>query len=478
MASTRPDNARLTEQFRLPRFQSREEAQLFRAQVNDRKFSMRRFFLFFGALAFLAHGALDIATGADDAAAMFMLRIGCVAAMIVLSVLFAKRQSTLKPDTIIALYLFAPAITIIAMTAFIEAGTAADTYPYGLVILFAYGATTLSLRCRAQIKVCSLIYCLYLISIPFSATGADALIVNLFFVTIGLSAICIGSLAHERLERQQFRIEQSFMAVNEELSKSRREALMARDVAIDARKTQAKFIASISHELRTPLNAILGFSDFMLNEINGPVMPLVYRDYVADINRSGNSLLLNINDMLDIQRLSSGKMSWTDARFSVDEMISHGISVCWHEAVDARVQIINEDAKDPPDAFGDTTRLTQVITNLLTNAIKFTDPGGTVTIKQHFIEPNGDYCITVTDTGIGIAEDDLERIQTPFQQAEDGTLAKKKGGLGLGLAIVSGILAQIDGRFEMESELGVGTTCRVIIPRHKLFLEDEIVSVA
>lgn len=478
MTATRPDNVQFTEQFRLPRFQSREDAQTFRAQIDGRKFSMRRFFLFFGAFAFLAHGILDITTGGDDATIMLMLRIGCVATMIFIAVLFAKRQTSLKPDLMIALYLFAPALTILTMTLLVKSGTPADTYPYGLVILFAYGATALSLRCRTQIKLCATVYSLFLLSIPFSAISDDALIVNLFFVTIGLSAICIGSLAHERLEREQYRVEQSFMSVNEELKASRKDALMARDVAIDARKAQAKFIASISHELRTPLNAILGFSDFMLNEIHGPIMPRSYQGYVADINRSGNSLLLNINDMLDIQRLSSGKMSWTDARFAVDEMIRNGISVCWHESIDARVNIVNRDADNPPDAFGDTTRLTQVITNLLTNAIKFTDPGGTVTITQHFIEKTGDYCITVSDTGIGIAADDLERIQTPFQQAEDGTLAKKKGGLGLGLAIVSGILTQIDGRFEMESELRVGTTCRVIIPRHKLFIEDEIVSVA
>jgi len=442
---------------------------------------MRRFFLFFGTFAFLAHGVLDISTGGAQATAMLALRIGCVGLMVFLAVVFTNRRDMVKPDLLIALYLFLPALTIIAMTAMVDEGTAADTYPYGLVILFAYGATALSLRCRTQIKLCTTVYCLYLFSIPFSAISTDALIVNLFFVTIGLSAICIGSLAHERLERQQFRIEQSIVTLNDDLRSSRHEALLARDLAVDARQSQAKFIASISHELRTPLNAILGFSDFMLTEINGPIEPSSYRGYVADINRSGKSLLLNINDMLDIQRLSSGKMSWADARFSIEEMIRHSTSVCWHQSIEARVNIINETAKDTPDAFGDMTRLTQVITNLLTNAIKFTDPGGIVTIKRHFIETSGDYCITISDTGIGIAEDDLERIQTPFQQAEDGTLAKKKGGLGLGLAIVSGILSQIDGRFEMESALGVGTTCRVILPKHKLFLEDEqsdIISVA
>lgn len=478
MVGPRSNSAVLFEQFRLPRFESRDEAVDFRRQIDSRKYSLRRFFLFFGGLAFLAHGALDIAAGADKASAMFALRASCVAIMLIFAYLFAKRKTLLKPDHLIAAFLFAPALTIIMMTVMVDAGTAADTYPYGLVILFAYGGTVLSPRCRTFIKLCIVVFAIYLFSTPFSAIGADALIVNLFFVTVGLSAICIGSLAHERLERAQYRVEQSFVSLNDDLKASRKEALLARDVAVDAKQTQAKFIASISHELRTPLNAILGFSDYMLNEINGPVSPPVYKEYVSDINRSGNSLLLNINDMLDMQRLSSGKMSWTDARFSVNEMIRHSIAVTRHEAADADVNIIAEPVDNSPDAFGDITRVTQVVTNLLTNAIKFTDPGGTVTVEQHFAGAERDYCITVRDTGIGIAADDLERIQTPFQQAEDGTLAKKKGGLGLGLAIVRGILEQIDGRFEMESQLGVGTTCRVFIPNHKLFFADSIESVA
>jgi len=121
--------------------------------------------------------------------------------------------------------------------------------------------------------------------------------------------------------------------------------------------------------------------------------------------------------------------------------------------------------------------MTQVITNLLTNAIKFTNPGGQIIVTQS-VEASGEFRISVQDNGIGVAKEDLERIQSPFQQAEDGMLAKKKGGLGLGLAIVSGILEHIDGRFEMESELDVGTTCHVFIPADRLFDADKKVSVA
>ena len=215
----------------------------------------------------------------------------------------------------------------------------------------------------------------------------------------------------------------------------------------------------------------------MRNEIDGPVTPSSYKGYVDDIYRSGQGLLLNINDLLDVHRLTAGKMSWTDQRFSVQEMVRNAVSVCMHEARAADVSLTLDPPARDTEAFGDISRMTQVITNLLTNALKFTDPGGQVSISQT-MDADGSCRITIADTGIGIAPNDLERIKNPFQQGEDGTLAKKKGGLGLGLAIVAGILDQIDGRFEMQSTLDVGTTCHVIIPFEKVFDDEAEASVA
>jgi len=262
-----------------------------------------------------------------------------------------------------------------------------------------------------------------------------------------------------------------------DLKFSKEEAIAARDAAIEARRTQAKFITSISHELRTPLNAIIGFSDLMINKIDGPVSPPSYAEYVSDIHRSGQGLLLNIEDLLDVHRLNASKMSWADDKFSIHEMVRNAVVVCRHEAEAAHVSLNFNAASADVTAYGDTHRMTQVVTNLLTNAIKFTDPGGQIDITQS-LEASGEFRISVRDNGIGIAEEDLQRIQSPFQQAEDGLLAKKKGGLGLGLAIVSGILEHIDGRFEMESTLDVGTVCHVFIPADRLFGADETMSVA
>ncbi len=467
----------LLEQFALPGFSSRAEADQFWAKSDKRKFAMRRFFLFFGAAAFLAHGLLDIAAAGEQTTTMLVLRVLSVSVMLGLAGLFAVQTTQFRPDSVVIAYLLVPALTIVSMTLLAEPGTAADTYPFGLVILFAYGGTVLVPRFSKLLGLSFFTYVLYLATTPFSSISSGGFVVNLFFLTVGLSAICIGSLTRERLERQQIRIEKEMMELNADLALTQEEAIAARDTAIQARKTQAKFITSISHELRTPLNAIMGFSDFMINKIDGPISPPSYEAYIHDIHRSGEGLLLNINDLLDVHRLNASKMSWSDAKFSIHEMVRNSVVICRHEADKAGVALNFEAPPTDITAYGDTHRMTQVITNLLTNAIKFTDPGGQVTVTQ-VLEPSGDFRITVKDNGIGIAEDDLERVRSPFQQAEDGILAKKKGGLGLGLAIVSGILEQIDGRFEMDSELDVGTTCHVFIPSHRLFESDATASVA
>lgn len=464
------------EQFTLPRFTTRQAERTFWRRNDRRKFGMRRFFLFFGVLAFLAHGMLDLSAGGEQAYTLLVLRTVCVVAMLILAYVFSRRPEGIEPDSIVIAYLFFPAVTIVAMTVIVDAGTAADTYPFGLVILFAYGGAVLVPRCVKMIGLCLSVYLIHLLSLPFTAISGGALVVNGFFVTVGLLAICIGSLTRERLEREQMKVEISIGELNRDLEFSREEALVSRDAAIEARKIQAKFITSISHELRTPLNAIIGFSDLMLNEIDGPVTPSSYQGYVRDIHRSGKGLLLNINDLLDVHRLNAGKMSWTDNRFDVGNMIGDAVRVCAHEADAAGVSLVHDSAAPFIEAFGDPDRMTQVITNLLTNALKFTDPGGRVSV-QHGLTEKQELRISVSDTGIGIAAKDLERIKNPFQQGEDGTLAKKKGGLGLGLAIVGGIVKQMDSRFEIESEPGVGTVCHVFIPRVRLFI-DEAASVA
>jgi cell cycle sensor histidine kinase DivJ len=223
----------------------------------------------------------------------------------------------------------------------------------------------------------------------------------------------------------------------------------------------------MSHELRTPMNAIIGFSDMIRSEIFGPIKPVEYADYAEHILHSGKLMQTHIDDLLDHARLESGKMSWTDEDFSLNDVIDSWLATCESAASDRGVNLTC--AAPLPDVTinGDPARIEQVVINLMNNAIKFTPPGGAVSVGAT-LAPGGALQITVTDNGCGISDQDLQRIKQPFVQLDDREYVTGKGGLGLGLAIVSGILAMMQGRLELTSEEGVGTVAMVEIPAKRI----------
>jgi len=469
-------SAGMLEQFMLPEFSSAGQARAFWKSNDEHKFSTRRFFMFFGAFAFLIHGILDLSAGGDQTQALLILRMFCVVVMLNISVAFCvvPKRLNIGSDTYIILYLLSPALTIVAMTVIAQDGTAANTYPFGLVVLLAYGGAVINPGSVNLLKLCVGCFAIYLMTTPFAAISQDALIVNAFFLVVGISAIAIGSIARERLERMQFSTTSELRELNEDLQTSRQEAVYARDAAVRAGAAQTDLIASVSHELRTPLNAIMGFSELMLREIDGPIMQRTYAQYVHDIHKSGKGLSVIVDDLLDMQRLSTGKLKLFHKRFSVNAMVRHSMMICQLEAEKADVQVKFMPSPMAIECFGDSTRMSQVITNLLLNAISYSPSGGEVAIEQGMMG-TGEYRISITDHGIGIADEDLARIQEPFQQVVGkATVANDNGGLGLGLSIVLGILKQTGGRFEMKSTIGSGTSCHVFLPSKDVFLDESL----
>ncbi len=237
----------------------------------------------------------------------------------------------------------------------------------------------------------------------------------------------------------------------------------------EARDVRATFISSMSHELRTPLNAVIGFAEFTNLELDGPV-PKVYKEYSGYILSAGKTLLQNIDDLLDVQRLESGKMNWEDARFSVQSLFKNAEALCKSMEKQDAVSIVWQAPKFELDVFTDKGRVCQCITNLVANAVKFTDVEGNITISAE-LGSRGDLEICVADTGIGISPSDLDRIQHPFEQVGNGSAFQRNDGLGLGLSIVRGILSKLDGQLSIESELGVGTRATIKIPETRLYVD-------
>ncbi|NKB50001.1 MAG: HAMP domain-containing protein [Alphaproteobacteria bacterium] len=236
----------------------------------------------------------------------------------------------------------------------------------------------------------------------------------------------------------------------------------AREQAESANRMKSEFLAHMSHELRTPLNAILGFSDFMLSEPHGPLGDESYREYMNDIQNGGKHLLGVINDILDLSKVEAGAAELSEDLIDVRGLVKESIRLLRDSAEQAGVNMSIAAAPNLPDIYGDEQLLKRGLLNLLSNAIKFTPRGGQVTVAAG-AEPGYDYMISVADTGIGIAADDISHVLTPFGQAEN-VLTRSHQGTGLGLPLVKSFVEMHSGRLELQSKLGEGTKVTVHLP--------------
>jgi GAF domain-containing protein len=227
----------------------------------------------------------------------------------------------------------------------------------------------------------------------------------------------------------------------------------------EASKHKSQFLANMSHELRTPLNAILGYTELIIDGIYGEA-PEKMRTVMERVQSNGKHLLGLINDVLDLSKIEAGQLVLSIQDYSIKDVV-HGVySAVEPLANSKKLAFKIEVPANLPPARGDDRRLTQVLLNLVGNAIKFTD-AGEVAIKA--AASNGAYTITVRDTGPGIAEADQAKIFDEFQQA-DSTQTKAKGGTGLGLSIAKRIIEMHGGKLWVESSLGAGSTFSFTVP--------------
>jgi signal transduction histidine kinase len=227
----------------------------------------------------------------------------------------------------------------------------------------------------------------------------------------------------------------------------------------EASKHKSQFLANMSHELRTPLNAILGYAELVLDGIYGEA-PEKMRNVLERIQTNGKHLLGLINDVLDLSKIEAGQLVLSLNDYSIKDMMQ-GVYVAVEPlAGNKKLNFRLEVPPDLPPARGDERRLSQVLLNLVGNAIKFTDTGE---VAMRASAANGSYTVAVRDTGPGIAEADQAKIFEEFQQSES-THTKAKGGTGLGLAIAKRIVEMHGGRLWVESTLGNGATFFFTVP--------------
>ncbi|WP_455423968.1 ATP-binding protein [Bradyrhizobium roseum] len=236
---------------------------------------------------------------------------------------------------------------------------------------------------------------------------------------------------------------------------------LARTAAEQADASKTRFLATMSHELRTPLNAIIGFSEMIVHEEAMMLDAARRKEYAQLINDSGQHLLSVVNGILDISKMETGNFEIAPEPFAPRTALLHCCNLLALKARDNGVDLITRAAEDLPVMNGDPRAFKQIALNLVANAIKFTERGGSVTVSATVEGPR--LMLVVTDTGIGIDAEDLTRIGDPFFQAGK-TYQRKHEGTGLGLSIVKGLVGLHDGEMSVRSTVGEGTTVTVALP--------------
>jgi signal transduction histidine kinase len=239
----------------------------------------------------------------------------------------------------------------------------------------------------------------------------------------------------------------------------------AKEEAELASRTKTEFLANMSHELRTPLNAVIGFAEIMQGEVFGPLGDARYGEYAADIRDSGQHLLNLINDLLDVSKIEFGKVELTEETVDLASVIDSCMRLMRDRADKAGLDLTAHTPPDLPYLHADSRRLKQVLLNLMSNAVKFTPACGTVTVR---VAPkDGGLAITVNDTGIGIAPQDLAKALQPFGQI-DSRMTRKYQGTGLGLPLTKSMVELHGGTLHLESAVGRGTAATVWLPPSRL----------
>ena len=308
------------------------------------------------------------------------------------------------------------------------------------------------------------VYGLLLVGLPLREGGFE------YYGLALLALLYVGYLAY--MSRQIYATARDMLLLRDDkndlidaLAGSKTESDEARERAEAASRAKSEFLANMSHELRTPLNAILGFSETIYSGACGSNVEK-HAEYARIIHQSGHHLLALINDILDLARIEAGGLALRESYVDLAHLIAESVSLLEVKARDGELDLHAEVAPGLPPIRADERALKQVLLNLLSNAVKFTPPGGRVVCFAR-IASGGAAVFGVGDTGIGIAQDDHERVFQNFGQGRHDVVTVDKG-TGLGLPIVKGLVEAHGGRVTLESRVGEGTTVTATLPAERV----------
>lgn len=263
-------------------------------------------------------------------------------------------------------------------------------------------------------------------------------------------------------------------SVNQMLTQLERSAEQLRDKAEEAdsaNRAKSRFLANMSHEFRTPLSAIIGYSDIMRDEIHGPLGgDGNYHEYAESMREAGNHILGMVNEILLLTRAEAGHLELHPNRVDVADCVRFAVAMIERTADSNKLTVSTSIAAGLSELWTDDGKLRQILLNLVSNAAKFTNPGGSITISAD-TDPAWAVILKVSDTGIGIRPQDIPKVMQPFGQVDD-TYDRNHGGTGLGLPLTRELVSLMGGEFELKSTPGVGTEAVVRLPLRAPLSED------
>jgi signal transduction histidine kinase len=243
-------------------------------------------------------------------------------------------------------------------------------------------------------------------------------------------------------------------------------AIQALEKSQAAERTKSEFLANMSHELKTPLNSILGFSELLMSPAPSNIDPAKSSEYASHINGAARQLLTLIDDLIDLSQVEFGRVDLDERDVDLLDAVEFCLNLAGDHARRGGLALHGDLPGRLPTLWADERRLKQILGNLLSNAVKFTPPGGVVLLKV-VAEPESDLVIKITDTGIGIRPEHLDRVTVPFSHLASDS-RRRFDGAGLGLALCESYVQLHGGQLTIESNVSFGTTVTVSFPAHRV----------
>jgi signal transduction histidine kinase len=415
-----------------------------------------RVYLIAGTALYMLFGILDLWVGGSAVRSLFIIRY-VIVSPILLAVfgLSFTRQFASYGQIALAAAMVTSGLGIVAMTAIMPAPFNSNYYA-GLIMVVIYCGSFIRVDFVTTVAISILLVMSYEVAAAFiNPIPFSDFVGNNFFLLMSTAVGLLSGYIQEAQARKGYIAQRVIESKNE----------TANQLLVEANKanrSKNEFLANMSHELRTPLNAIIGFSDIMYKEVFGAVGNPRYAEYIKHISDSGNHLLAIINDILDLAKAEANKLTLNECAVDLVTLINDTVHMCSSKARERNVSIAVWSCADIVMVRADSKLMKQLLLNLISNAAKFSHFGGRVSASVDIADDRTIF-LTVTDNGIGIAEDDIARVIRPFEQVE-ASYARQNSGTGLGLPIAVKLAELHGGALTITSRLNVGTTATVTLP--------------